>query len=84
MSIPSVSLENNCPPVLSTGEVAPRVLCPILGISLQERHRGPGVCSKKGNKAGEGSGAQALQGAAEGAGIVQSGEEESLLRSITT
>jgi len=29
-----------------------------------------------GNKAGEGSGEQALQGAAEGAGAVQSGEEE--------
>ena len=31
-------------------------------------------CSEKGNKAGEGSGAQALRGEAEGAGIVQSGE----------
>ena len=30
----------------------------------------------KGNKAGEGSGAQVLRGAAEGTGIVQSREEE--------
>ena len=34
------------------------------------------MCSEKGNKAGEGSGAQALRGAAEGAGIFQPGEEE--------
>ena len=25
---------SNCPPVLSTGEAAPRVLCPVLGPSL--------------------------------------------------
>ena len=31
---------------------------------------------EKGNKDGEGSGAQLLRGAAEGTGIVQSGEEE--------
>ena len=47
-------------------------------------HRGPGMCPEKGNKAGEGSGAQALRGMAEGAGIVQSGEEEALLLSITS
>ena len=48
----------------------------ILGSSLQERHQGHAASSEKGNKAGEGSGAQALLGAAEGAGIVQSREEE--------
>ena len=37
---------------------------------------GAGVCSNKGSEAGEGSGEQILQGAAEGAGAVQSGEEE--------
>ena len=31
---------------------------------------------EKGNEAGEGSGEQVLRGAAEGAGIVQPGEEE--------
>ena len=41
----------------------------LLGPSLQERHRGPGACS-------EGSGAQVLWGAAERAGIAQSGEDE--------
>ena len=51
---------SNYSPVLSTGEAAPRVLCPVLGPSLQERHRGPGACPEEGNKAGEGSGAQAL------------------------
>ena len=34
------------------------------------------MCPEKGNETGEGSGAQILWGAAEGAGIVQSGEEE--------
>ena len=72
----SVGSRNNCPPVLSTGEAAPQVLCPVLGPSLQERHRGPGARSEKGNKADEGSGAQALWRAAEKAGIVQFGEEE--------
>ena len=33
-------------------------------------------CSEKGNKAGEGSEAQVLCGVAEGAGIVQTGEED--------
>ena len=51
---------SNCPPVLSAGEAASQVLCPVLGPSLQERHGGPGACPEKGNKAGEGSGAQIL------------------------
>ena len=38
------------------------------------------LCPEKGNKTGEGSGAQVLQGAAEGAGIVQSEEEEAQRR----
>ncbi|PKU38094.1 rna-directed dna polymerase from mobile element jockey-like [Limosa lapponica baueri] len=29
---------SDCPPVLATGETPPRVLCPVLGSSLQERH----------------------------------------------
>jgi len=52
------------------------VWCLVLGPSLEERHGGPGTCPEKGNKTGEGSGAQALRGAAEGAGIDQSREEE--------
>lgn len=32
-------------------EVAtPQVLCSVLGSSLQERHRGTGMCPEKGNK----------------------------------
>ena len=34
------------------------------------------MCPEEGNKAGEGSEEQVLRGAAEGAGAVQSGEEE--------
>ena len=34
------------------------------------------MCPGKGNKTGEGSGAQVLWGAAEGAGILSSGKEE--------
>ena len=52
-----------------------------MGPSLQERHQGPVARPEKGNKDGEGSGAQVLWGAAEGAVIVYSGEEESQRRS---
>ena len=68
--------ESNHSPVLSTGEATPWVLCLFLGPSLQERHWIPGTCPVKGSKAGEGSGAQISRGAAERAGIVQSGKEE--------
>jgi len=40
-----------------------------------KRGRGLRVCPEKGNEAAEGSDAQGLWGVAEGAGIVQSGEE---------
>ena len=33
-SVASRNREVICPPVLSTGEAAPRVLCPVLGLSL--------------------------------------------------
>ena len=56
--------------VLNPGEAIPQVLCLVLGPSLQEIHQGPGACSVKGNKAGEGSEAQVLRGAAEGTEIV--------------
>ena len=42
------------PSVLATGKAAPQVLYSVLGSSLQERHRGPGVCSEKGSKAVKG------------------------------
>lgn len=43
-------------PVLGSGEATPRVLCSVLVPSIQEGPAGP----EKGNKAGEGSGAQVL------------------------
>jgi len=51
-------------------------VCSVLGPSLQEGHRVAGACPEKGNMAGKGSSEQVLQGVAEGAGAVQSGEEE--------
>ena len=63
-------------PMLGTGKAAPRVLCSALGPSLPEGHGGAGACPEKGNEAGEGSGEQVRWGAAEGTGVVQSGEEE--------
>lgn len=44
--------------------------CSVLGPSLQQRHGGAGASPERGSPAGEGSGAQALQGAAQGAGDV--------------
>ena len=38
----------------------PRILCSVLGPSLQEGHRGAGACPEKGNKGGEGSREQVL------------------------
>ncbi|GAB0196130.1 hypothetical protein GRJ2_002078300 [Grus japonensis] len=38
------------PPVLGTGEVAPQVLCSVLGLSPQEGHRSAGTFPKKGNE----------------------------------
>jgi len=75
-------------PMLGTGEAAPRVLCPVLGPSLQEGHWGAGAWPEKGSEAGEGAGEQVPWGAAEAAGAVQAGEEEAegetLLLSTTT
>jgi len=42
----------------STPKAAPRVLCSVLGHSLQEEHGGAGACPEKGSEAGEGSGEQ--------------------------
>ena len=50
--------------------------CSVLGPSLQENHQGSGAYPEEGNEANEGSGAQVLEAAAEGAVIVSSGEEE--------
>jgi len=49
--------------------------------SLQERHQVSGASPNKSNKAGEWSGAQVIWRAADGTGIVYSGEEEDWGRS---
>lgn len=48
---------SDCPSVLGTGEATPQILGSALGPS-QERDWGAGTCPEKGNRAGEGSGAQ--------------------------
>lgn len=52
----------DCPPVFSTDEATPQNLHPVLGPSTQGRHWRAGACPEKGNRAGEGSGAQVLWG----------------------
>ena len=47
-------------PVLRTGEASPRVLCLVLGTSVQEGHGGTGAGPEKGNEASEGLGKSAL------------------------
>lgn len=49
---------------------AVRLLYSILGPSLQDRHGSAGAYPEQSNEAGNGSGTQLLQGAAEGVGIV--------------
>jgi len=44
--------------------------------SLQEGHSGTGASPRKSSKAAEGSRTLVLRGVAEGAGVVQPGEEE--------
>ena len=69
-SVASGTRAGDCAPVLSTGEAAPRVLCSVLGPSLQEGHWVAGACPEKSNEAGEGSREQVLRGATEGTGAV--------------
>ena len=38
------------PPVLSSGETTPQVLCSVLGPLLQERHQSPEECLENSNK----------------------------------
>ena len=61
--------KSSCP-VLSTGEASPRVLCSILGTSVQKGHGGAGAGPEKGSKACEGLGEYALWGVTEGTGVV--------------
>ena len=63
-------------PVLGIGEASPRVLCSVLGTSVQEGHGGTGAGPEKGNEASEGLEEYALMRETEGTGAVQSGEKE--------
>ena len=69
---------------IGSGGAAPRVLCSVLGPLLQEGHGSARASPEKGNEASEGSGEQVLRGAAQGAGIVQPGEEEAQGRPYCT
>jgi len=53
-------------PILGTGEASPRVLCSVLGTSVQKKHWSAGAGPKKGNKAGEGLGEYTLWGETDG------------------
>ncbi|KAJ7404698.1 rna-directed dna polymerase from mobile element jockey-like [Willisornis vidua] len=43
------------PPVLSTAEATPQILCPVPAPSVQEGFRGAGASPEKNKKAGEGT-----------------------------
>ena len=60
-SVASRTREVIVPLVLCSGEAAPRVLCSVLGPSLQEGRGGARESPEKGDQAGEGSGEQVLR-----------------------
>ena len=62
--------------LIGSGGATPRALCAVWGPSLQERHRGTGARPEKGYEAARGQEHESDGGAAEGTGIVQSGEEK--------
>jgi len=61
----------HCPSEASSG-----VLRPVLGSPVRERWGAAGESPAEGYKDGEGTGASLLRGEAEGAGLVQPGEEK--------
>lgn len=67
--------------IRESGRDFPSVLGTVLDPSVQEAHGGAGACPEKGNKVGGRSGAEALRGAAEGAGVVYSGDKRAQERS---
>ena len=63
-------------PLLCTGETSPGVLHPDVESSVQERHRTPGAYPVDSHKNDPRGGTPLLQGQAERAGAIQSGEEK--------
>jgi len=58
------------PPLLSPSEAPPRVLCPVLGSSVQERLGATGESPAEGYKDNEGTGTCLLRGTTEGTQFV--------------
>ena len=66
----------DCPTLHCTGVAPLRVLCAVLGASIQEGHHTIRVCPEEGDQDGERPQGQDLKGAAEVTCFVQLGEED--------